>query len=99
MHSERGLLINGTWRLRGESMPASKNSGTFFKPNVVGLSDNRRAPTAGGLGPIAAITPLAADKVCECANGDVHGLAACASIRSVLPFGSIKHNGIGTGGY
>ena len=43
---------------------------------------------------MAAITPLATNKVCECANGDVHGLAACASIQSAPPFGGIKHSGM-----
>jgi hypothetical protein len=74
--------------------PASKNSGTFYEPIVAGLPDDARAPAAGDFGPIAAITPLATDKVCECPIGDVHGSAACACIQSVLPSGGIKHSGM-----
>lgn len=94
MYSERSLLIDGTWRRHGKPGPAGKYCGTLCEPIVVSLPDNVRVPAAGDFGPMAAITPLATDKVCECTRGDVHGMAACASIRSAPPFGGIKHSGM-----
>ena len=61
MHSERGLLINGTRRRHGKSRPASKNGGAFYELIVGGLSDDARAPAAGDFGPMATITPLVTD--------------------------------------
>jgi len=95
MHSERGLLINGTRRRYGESRPARKSSGTLYELIVASLPNDARAPAEENFGPIVAITPPATDEEdYGHANGDVHGLAACASIRSATPFGGIKHSGV-----
>ncbi len=98
MHSERGLLIDGTWRRHGGSRPSGKHGDALCEPVAVGLLHDAQAPAAEGFGPMAAITPPATDKVSECANGDVHGLAACASNRPAPPSGGIKHGGMGCEG-
>ena len=92
MYSKRGLFINGTWRRHGGPRPTGKYRGTLYKLIVVGLPDDARAPAVWDFGPIAAITPLAIDTACGCANGGVYGLTACAPSQPAPPFGGIKHD-------